>query len=337
MSKILYIVFSIVIAGFGVVSCSSGGDEPGHISGGTENNGGNNTESSSDTVLVFQSGFEGNTRIIQYGESTNDNIIGFDPNLEHGNWNDLNNNEIRTMYINYAGGSKAIRGAEIVQDPINPDNKVLKYWMNNYWATSDGQEKARVQLELYDIKDGYKEFAQSVRIYIPEDFRSILKGYSKSITWFTISEFWNNAAWVEDYGFRVSLGIGRDAAPSNDYYFTLGAEDDGFKGVWTATDKKVKIPFGKWFTMYYLYKEGNKETGHFYMTITPDGESEQVVFDIHDFTHCTTDPSPNGLNAYNPMKMYTSKELMQYVNLRGKTLEIFWDDFKLWKINNTKK
>ena len=39
MSKILYIVFSIVIAGFGVVSCSSGGDEPGHISGGTENNG----------------------------------------------------------------------------------------------------------------------------------------------------------------------------------------------------------------------------------------------------------------------------------------------------------
>ena len=33
MNKILYIIFSIVIAGFGVVSCSSGGDEPGHISG----------------------------------------------------------------------------------------------------------------------------------------------------------------------------------------------------------------------------------------------------------------------------------------------------------------
>ncbi len=331
MNRILYIIFSAVL-GLGMLSCSPD-DNDAYISQVTGSDEDEGTEESGEMSLVFQSGFEGNTRIIQYGESTNDNIIGFDPDLEKSNWNDLNTNEIKTMYINYAGGDKNIRGAEIVQDPTNPDNKVLRYWANNYWSTTDGEEKTRVQLELYDIKDGYKEFAQSVRVYIPEDFRSALKGYSKSITWFTISEFWNNASWAEDYGFRVSLGIGRDAAPSEDYYFTLGAEDDGFKNVWTATDKKVKIPFGKWFTMYYLFKEGNKETGRFYMTIKPDGEQEQVVFDVHDFTHCTTDPSPDGLNAYNPMKMYTSKELMQYVNLRGKTLEIFWDDFKLWKKN----
>jgi len=56
-----------------------------------------------------------------------------------------------------------------------------------------------------------------------------------------------------------------------------------------------------------------------------------VVFDIHNFTHNTTDPSPNGVTGFNPMKLYTSKELVAHVKSKGKTLQVYWDDFKLWK------
>ena len=78
-------------------------------------------------------------------------------------------------------------------------------------------------------------------------------------------------------------------------------------------------------------KEGNKETGRFYMAITPDGGSKQVVFDVTNFTHNTQDPAPDGFTGYNPMKLYTSKEVVAFMKSNGKTLQIYWDDFKLWK------
>jgi len=56
-----------------------------------------------------------------------------------------------------------------------------------------------------------------------------------------------------------------------------------------------------------------------------------VIFDLHKITHNTTDPDPDGVSDFNPLKLYTSKGLIDYMNSKGKTLQIYWDDFKLWK------
>ena len=66
------------------------------------------------------------------------------------------------------------------------------------------------------------------------------------------------------------------------------------------------------------------------MAITPDGGEKKLVFDIHNFTHNSKNPAPKGLTGYNPLKLYTSKELVTFVKNQGKTLQIYWDDFKLW-------
>jgi len=52
--------------------------------------------------------------------------------------------------------------------------------------------------------------------------------------------------------------------------------------------------------------------------VTPDGQPKQVVYAITHFTHNTSDPPPNGFTGYNPMKLYTSKQLVSYVKARGK-------------------
>jgi adenine C2-methylase RlmN of 23S rRNA A2503 and tRNA A37 len=44
-----------------------------------------------------------------------------------------------------------------------------------------------------------------------------------------------------------------------------------------------------------------------------------------------TDSNPDGVTQFNPMKMYTSKELIDYMKAQGKPLQILWDDFKLWR------
>jgi hypothetical protein len=312
------------------MACSEGNEKPGYIETGKSSE-----TNDSDTTLVFRSGFEGNTRIVQRGTSTDDDIIGFDPDLEASNWNDLKRDKISIVFFNYTGGDASKRYAKIIDDPTKEGNKVLHFWLNDYWLASEEQEKGRIQIEFHDIKGGYKEFFQTVRVYLCDDFNT-LKKYSKGFNWLTLSEFWNNESWSQDYGFRISLGIGKDSGADKELYFMVTAENEGFQGIWSVADKNLKVPIGKWFTMYYHFKEGNKETGRFHMTVTPDGEAEQTICDVRDFTHNTTDPSPNGLTAYNPLKLYTSKEVISYMKSQGKTLQIYWDDLRLWKIQASK-
>jgi hypothetical protein len=296
--------------------------------------------------LVFQTGFEGTSTLI--ADSKNipsfitpgyaiDDIIGVDNTLKEKNdWEkDLDNNPDGGQFlIEYTGGDTTQRFVKIIREPGNPDNQVLQFWLNDSWHASEGQQKARIQTDIYGIKRGFKEIYQTQRVFLTGDF-NVLKTYPGKISWLTISEFWNNEWWVKDeqYGFRITLGVGKPSGES-DLYFILNAENALQKEVWNAGDgnlSKVKVPIGRWFTMEYYLKEGNKDTGRFYMSITPDGGPKQVVFDVTNFTHNTYDPSPNGFTGWSPQKLYTSKEVVGFVKSKGKTLQIYWDDFKLWR------
>ncbi len=79
------------------------------------------------------------------------------------------------------------------------------------------------------------------------------------------------------------------------------------------------------------YKEGDAQTGRVYLAITPDGKPRQVVFDVTGWTYCPTSPTPDGITDWNPLKLYTSKEVVRFVKGQEKTLQIYWDDFELWK------
>lgn len=42
-----------------------------------------------------------------------------------------------------------------------------------------------------------------------------------------------------------------------------------------------------------------------------------MIFDITNFTQNSTDTGPDGVTHFNPMKMYTSKELIAYLKQQG--------------------
>lgn len=294
--------------------------------------------------LIFQSGFEEDCRVVpNRGDASSiltpgfetDKMIGIDGTLlEKNDWNkDMNKNPNGGEFLlEYTGGDETQRYTRVIPEPGNPSNKVLLFWLNDSWQASENQVKARVQANIYGIRNPYKEFYQSVRVFLHEDFNA-LKKYPNKINWLTLSEFWNNEWWIEGekYGFRIGIGIGKPTADESELNFLLNAENAGQKEVWRGNNTDFKVPIGKWFTMDYYFKEGNQDTGRFYLAITPEGESKQVVFDIHNYTHNTSDPSPNGLSGYNPMKLYTSKEIVSFMKEQDKTLQIYWDDFWLWK------
>jgi hypothetical protein len=295
--------------------------------------------------LIFQNGFEGTSEVVPAqsgskllgGAFATERIIGKDTTLnEKSDWlEDLDNNPAAgRFFIEYTGGSADQRYAKVVPEPGNPSNKVLKFWLREGWSADSGIQKARVQTSLYGIKEGYKEFFTQVRMYVHPDFK-YLEHYPKEIHWLTIGEYWNNEWWdkKEKYGFRITLGIGKNSADKEPLHFIVNGENAGQKEVWAGDNTKTLVPLGKWFLLETYFKEGDKDNGRFYVAITPDGGAREVVFDIRNYTHNTYDPAPNGMTGFNPMKLYTWPQIAEFVRDRSKQdgLVVYWDDFKLFK------
>ena len=295
-------------------------------------------QSTEKAELIFQSGFEPGSKVVAKGSDAD--ITGKDVSVEAPNdWTeDFDNHPVvGTFSLQYQGGTESQRYAKIIPEPGNPQNHVLHFWLNE--PNVDGK-KGRIQANIYGGKTGLKEFYQSERIFLPEDFNQV-RLYPEKINWLTIAEFWNNITWSQSVPnrYRLTLGIGKPAKGESDLYFIVDGQDcqlfpddsQKYTTLWSEMNWQVKVPIGKWFTLEYYYKEGDNKTGRFWMAIQTEGGKREVVFDLTRVTHNSIDPAPDGVTEFNPLKLYTSKQLIDYMRSEGKTLQMYWDDFKLWK------
>jgi hypothetical protein len=289
---------------------------------------------SPEPTLIFQTGFGGTTALVPRLAASQEAFTGTDV-LPLSNFDEVREKRIAELCVNYTGGDISKRHGAIIPEPGNTSNKILQYVSKDYWVADANSEKTRVEVVFYKIEPSIGELYQKVRIRLAEDFNE-LKNYDRRISWLTIAEFWNNAWFLprEENGFRITVGVGKPAGVQDHLNFIVNAENmenNRMVEKWNADNTNVPVPVGQWFTVEYYLKEGNADTGRFYMAITPDGGQKQVVCDVHDFTHNTFDPSPDGLTHYNPMKLYTSKGLITYLKERGKRLEVWWDDLEIYE------
>lgn len=300
-------------------------------------------------VLLFNSGFEPGSRVVHGTDpfTSDNNIVGKDLSVTPPNdWvEDFKKSpNLGKFSLQYQGADTTKRFARIVPEPDNPENHVLHFRINEPWVNSKGSNLARIQANIYESSDkkveGIKVLYQTVRLFLHEDM-TILKSYHAKIHWLTIMEVWNNHGWVDDpYPFRMTVGMGKPSSAKNGLYFMVDAEDynyrtastrGGYTKIWNEMNTQIEIPVGKWITLEYYIKEGNDQSGRFYMTMTPEGGEKSVIFDIRNFTHNTKDLDPQGITLWNPMKLYTSRDLVNFVKSEGKSLQIYYDDFEVWK------
>lgn len=294
------------------------------------------------TVAIIRSGFEGTTQVIGTPNPQSDDIVGADPQFPKPNdWEaDLETHPtIGTVSIQYEGGTPDQRFVRVVDDPTKSGNHVLHFRINqaNVVAQAGEAYKARAQMNIYN-NVGLKKIHQKMRMYIPKDIQT-MKLYPKSTGWVTtLAEFWNNGPWTgQPYPFRISLNVAKpNAAVGAPLNFEVHGQvldpvTNKFVNVWEQTNKRIDLPVDQWVTVEYLVVEGRGDQGRFYMSITPDGKSTQLVFDIRNSTHHPDDPAPDGFAHYNPLKLYTSKAVIDFLVARGKSLQIYFDNFELWE------
>ena len=214
----------------------------------------------------------------------------------------------------------------------------MEFWIKE---PNVNPKKGRVQANVYNNTD-IKELHYSVRLYLPRDMNAV-KSAPFEVKWLTLMEFWNNANWRdEDYQFRLSVNLKKLGKGTDSLHIGVKSQvrdeiTNGWKKpyLWDFTNTSFVVPVEKWMTVDVLFVEGDAKTGRFKISITPDGEETTVVHDIKNYTHHPEDPAPDGLSHFNPLKLYTSDDLIHYVTKSGNLLSVYWDDFKM-SINTSK-
>ena len=237
--------------------------------------------------------------------------------------------------IQFQGGSSQDRGAGIITDPVNEKNKVLAFWLGrpNVLNAKGVPEKGRVQMNVAGNK-GIHHVKMSVRLFLHPDFK-ILSKYPEPITWLIISEWWNNNNWTQNkFPFRVGVTLYKDAGEAPLYFLSHAQTADVGKDqwnhtVWRSLNKQFPVPIGKWMTLDYEFIEGDANQGRFFLAVTPDEGERVIVFDVHNYTHHPDDKNPDGLAEFNPLKLYTDASIINFLGVRGKMLQMYWDDLQL--------
>ena len=278
--------------------------------------------------LIFQTGFEPATSGMP--PKAIEAFTGTDNTLPPPNdWQAFEQHaNIGSFNIQYQGGDSSQRYARLVPDPLDTANTALVFWLK---GPNVNNIKGRIQANVYE-NTCLPEIYQSVRLYLHPDLVWLQE---VNFTWLTLFEYWNNANWTgEPYPFRITVNLQRTEAASGPLHLGVhGQTYDGSKWqtVWEDYRSDYDLPLGQWLTIDIYLKEGNRNNGRFYLAVTPDSGTRQTLFDITHYTHHPDDPCPDGFRHFNPFKLYTSAELLAYMQSKGAVLQVYWDDFRLWR------
>lgn len=242
--------------------------------------------------------------------------------------------------IMYEGGNEKDRYARIVTDPINKDNRVFHYWLKNARIPYQGKGKfkGRIQLNLGEVNK--TSIFQRYRIYLHPDL-NFYRQYPNQNTWFIINEFWMGARWKKHpFPFRIGVNIAKPAGAGKPLYFAAGASISAggeiikgkWKEVWSKVATNFEVPVGEWLDIEIGYKQGDNKSGHFYMGVKRENDKKFTkVFDITDWTYHPESPEPVPLTDWQPLKIYTSSRIIDFVRQKNGVIQMYWDDFEAYK------
>lgn len=288
-------------------------------------------------ALLFQTGFENTT--ITNDEHSNAQLSGADTDLDSPNdWDGFAaHGNIGRVELNYEDGDDEQRFADIVTDPDNETNKVMRFAIREPHIKEGSKDKGRVQLEVAQ-NQCLKEVYQTVRLRFHPDMAYLMQ-WDERVYWLSIFEFWNNADWTrEKFPFRVTVNLFKDpTGPVEEMYFHAKGDSKRncktckWHDVWTQEANHFPIPFGQWMEIELYIKEGDENNGRFYMAVTPEGGEKVVVFNVTNYTQHPKEKCADGFTHMQPLKLYTSDKLVNYMKDNNKKLEVFWDDWKFYK------
>lgn len=241
--------------------------------------------------------------------------------------------------IQYEGGTIGDRYARIISDPMKSGNHILHYWLKKATIPTGFKGgyayKGRIQLNLSGL--GYTSAFARYRMYLHPDL-NFYRSYPNENVWFTVSELWFRH--IDGNNFRIPVNIAKEKGTNKPLYFVASGDvgksdnrgkDGRWKSIWGKVNNAFEIPVGEWIDMEIGYKQGDKNSGRFYLAAKrPSDVTPVTIFDITDWTYNPDASTPTSLTQWNPLKLYTSGKIIKYIHDQGGVAQIYWDDFEIF-------
>ena len=307
------------------------------------------TPPSTDGIMIFKSGFAGPISITMRSSGQHYDIRGND-GLAKSDWlTDLEQN----MYIGSGQffmeqGDESLRSANIVADPVDATNKVLRMRITDqHILLASGERKCRVQYELNNNNlpptGGYmKEYYQKCRLYFSSDFKVLEDVVGDDIGWIVMQEYWNDPQYnAPNRDYRQQARTGVEIIKKNGkLHFGAKGRDPEMENPaptnnsWEVYNNDFAIPLGKWMTEEIYVKEGGSagtaNPGRFYMSITVDNVKTVICDKIGMTTSEAPGYVPDGQTSWSPMKIYTVGKVGNTFHNNNKIMDVYWDDLEIW-------
>jgi hypothetical protein len=245
-----------------------------------------------------------------------------------------------SLGIMYEGGKESDRRARIVADPEDAKNHVLHYWLKNATVPVQvkGRYKGRIQLNFGDLNK-FTLF-QRYRLYLHPDL-NLYRQYPGHNVWFGLATFWMGAPWTGDeYPFKISLNIAKPAGVNSALYFVAGGgifaggevRQGKWKDVWAEVGKNFEVPVAEWIDIEIGYRAGDDNSGRFYLGAKKAGDAEiTTVLDVTDWTYHPDAPNPVPVTILQPLKLYSSGRIIDFIRSKGGVAQLYWDDLEVYE------
>lgn len=233
--------------------------------------------------------------------------------------------------INYETFDTIAAIAQVEDAPETEGKKALHFKINSPNVEKEGKKtKSRIQLDIYK-RPGLKSFVSEVSVFLPHTMNE-LNNYPYPITWLTLQEYWNIPKSDTNTKFRISLGLWKNK--TGKLHFGYKAQDyiDGkYSDVERESDERLEVPIGRWFRLRTELTEGDQDTGCMRISMV-DGEQETNLYKRNMQTmgtaFCEKKYPPHGFTLIEPIKLYTSAHLTNWMKDRGYAIEAYFTDWK---------
>ena len=225
--------------------------------------------------------------------------------------------------------------AQVDDAPEKPGKKALHFKIVSPNVKKEGRnKKSRVQLGIAK-RPGFKSFVSEVSVFLPTSMDE-LNNYPDQISWLTLHEFWN--APVKSVGKTFRIAIGLCKSKDGKLYFGYRSQDYNgrrFLDVAKSDNDSCEVPIGRWFRLRTEIVEGDMDSGFFCLTII-DRDQEKTIYKFNTQTMATAFCNKlyprQGFTSLQPLKLYTSARLTNWMKRRGYALEAYFTD---WKFDGT--
>jgi hypothetical protein len=124
--------------------------------------------------LLFQTGFEEEVRL-SANPTASDTFSGVDRTVAAPNdWGIFRTKDPQVIFagvsVAYSGGVRENRKGEIVADPVDSKNRVLRFWLNEANSKTSGRIQADVTVRA---NRGIRNLYEKVRLYVPESMKAL--------------------------------------------------------------------------------------------------------------------------------------------------------------------